>query len=219
MVPTSPVLQPAVRAELVLGAQRLAVGAAVVGAGDPRARAPPARRPTRRPRARRSPSGADQPGLDAGGEAALGDAGSGHSSSAVSPAGGWAIVPSGEVSVMPQAWQTPTPAAPRTPPSARAGRPSRRWRRCAGAQMSRGLAVELGEQALPDGRDGGSVRGPLALDHLGERRGLEEAVRHQHADAGHEGGVRQAPGVRRGTCGTTGERGVAGRSAPSTRPC
>lgn len=34
----------------------------------------------------------------------------GHSSSAVRPVGGWAIVPSGEVSVMPQAWQSRTPS-------------------------------------------------------------------------------------------------------------
>src|SRR6185437_5491976 len=75
----------------------------------------------------------------------------------------------------------------------------RHGRPAAGHQAQRGQVAAVGpnvlEQAVPDGGHGARQRGPLGLDHGGQRRGLEEPVGHEQLGSGHDGGVGQAPGV------------------------
>ncbi len=58
-----------------------------------------------------------------------------------------------------------------------------------------GAFGQLGEEPLPQGGHRGGLRGAFGGDHVGERARLEEPVGQEEAGAGHEGGVRNAPGV------------------------
>ena len=117
-------------------------------------------------------------------------------SSPVTSGGGVASAASGEVSVMPQPWRIVHAVgllvllhhAQRHGRASAAHRSQRR-------DVTPGVGVEILEYVVPDRRDGGGNRRAPLLNHVDQRRGLQESVRQQQVGAGHHGRVRLTPRV------------------------